>query len=349
MADAMRPILLPCHGASSRGVEAAEVASRLVSHGLVEVIEDIEQIVAAARGGREVIALDACAASCQARLLDARGLGTLRTLTLSDEGPSGSDVGDATSVGELEAATSPPKRTRRTLSVPTGELSGRRSHSHEDYLLALDTLTSPVVECGAIVDSPTLAAHVAQILGISRPAAGETLARLEEEGFIRRGVHKDVLLTVSGRREADRILRKQRILECFAVETLGYPIDECFERAREISLGFAEETLGRVWAALGHPARCPHGWPVDPARSRIETRGLFVLSAAHADADVTVERLDEMSGERLRALLAAGIEPGRSLHAVSVNPAAGMVGFAAADEQAAISVLLAGSVLVRAS
>ena len=140
------------------------------------------------------------------------------------------------------------------MSVPTGELSGRRSHSHEDYLLALDTLTSPVVECGAIVDSPTLAAHVAQILGISRPAAGETLARLEEEGFIRRGVHKDVLLTVSGRDEADRILRKQRILECFAVETLGYPLDECFERAREISLGFDE----RRSLASGPRSGAPH-------------------------------------------------------------------------------------------
>jgi DtxR family Mn-dependent transcriptional regulator len=237
------------------------------------------------------------------------------------------------------------------MSVPTGELSGRRSHSHEDYLLALDTLTSPVVECGAIVDSPTLAAHVAQILGISRPAAGETLARLEEEGFIRRGVHKDVLLTVPGRREADRILRKQRILECFAVETLGYPVDECFERAREISAGFDDDTLGRVWAALGRPVRCPHGWPVDPARSRIETRGLFALSAAHPEADVRVERLDEMSGERLRALLDAGIEPGRCLSAVSVNPAAGMVRFATAtaNEPKAISLVLAGSVLVRAA
>jgi Mn-dependent DtxR family transcriptional regulator/uncharacterized metal-binding protein len=242
------PILLPCHGASGRGVEAAEVAARLADHGLAEIVEDIEEIVAAARAGREVIALDACGANCQARLLDARGVQTLRALTLS-ESAGARDVGDATSVGELEAATSPVRRTRRSLPVPTGEFSGRRSHSHEDYLLALDTLTSPVVECGAIVDSPTLAAHVAQILGISRPAAGETLARLEEEGYIRRGVHKDVLLTVTGRTEADRILRKQRILECFAVETLGYPLDECFERAREISLGFDDEALDRIWAA----------------------------------------------------------------------------------------------------
>lgn len=349
MVDATLPIVLPCHGASSRGVDAADVAATLASHGLAEIVEDIEQIVAAARTGREVIALDACSAACGARLLDARGVQTLRALTLAENGVAARTASEATSLGELEAATSPVRRTRRSVPVLTRELSGKRSHSHEDYLLALDTLTSPVVECGAIVDSPTLAAHVAQILGISRPAAGETLARLEDEGFIRRGVHKDVLLTVSGRREADRILRKQRILECFAVETLGYPLDECFERAREISLGFDEETLDRVWSALGRPPRCPHGWPVDPARSRIETRGLFALSSTPADANVKVERLDEMSGDRLRALLEAGIEPGRPLSTVAVNSAAGMVAFDTADEQRAISLVLAGSVLVRAA
>jgi DtxR family Mn-dependent transcriptional regulator len=349
VSTALRPILLPCHGASRLGVEAAAIAERLESQGLAEIVEDIEQIVAAAREGREVIALDACGASCQARLLDARGIATLRALNLSDDTAAGHDVGDATSVGELEAATSPVKRTRRSLPVQTGELSSRRSHSHEDYLLALDTLTSPVVECGAIVDAPTLSAHVAQILGISRPAAGETLARLEDEGFIRRGVHKDVLLTVEGRAQADRILRKQRILECFAAQTLGYTIDECFERAREIAPGFDEEALGRVWRALGSPDRCPHGWPIDPERSRRETRGLFALSSATGPGDLAVERLDETSRDRLRALLAAGVEPGGSLGNVSVNMPAGMVEFLTAGEPRAISLVLAGSVLVRAA
>jgi hypothetical protein len=56
-----------------------------------------------------------------------------------------------------------------------------------------------------------------------------------------------------------------------------------------------------------------------------------------------------MSGERLRALLDAGIEPGRALASVSVNAASGMVGFASAAEAKAISLVLAGSVLVRAA
>jgi DtxR family transcriptional regulator, Mn-dependent transcriptional regulator len=350
-----RPIVLPCHGASSGGVSALDVAHVLEAHGLAEMLENVEEIVAAAREGREVIALDACAGNCRARLLDARNVPTLRALNLDGETPGGKEVADATSIGELEAATSPVRRTRRSLPVPSGELGGR-SHSHDDYLLALDTLTSPVVECGAIVDAPTLAAHVAQLLGISRPAAGEMLARLEDDGFITRGAHKDVMLTPRGRREADRIVRKQRILECFAAGSLGYPVDECFERAREIAPGFGDEALDRVWAAVGRPTSCPHGWPIDPERSRQESRGLFALSAAPPATAVMVERVDEMSSERLRALRDAGIEPGGRLSEVTVNAAAGMVGFARAPEprrslsaMQSISLVLAGAVLVRAA
>jgi DtxR family Mn-dependent transcriptional regulator len=348
MAKADLPILLPCHGASKRGISADSVAEHLAAKGLADVIEDIEQIVAAAREGREVIALDGCSASCQARLLDARGVQTLRSLNLTETATGSRDVAAASSVRELEAATSAVKRTRRAMTVPASELGAHRSHSLDDYLLALDTLTSPVVECGAVVDSPTLAAHVARMLGVSRPAAGEMLARLEEAGYIRRGVHKAVLLTAAGRAQADRILRRQRILECFVVQTLGYQAEECYERAREISAGFDDEALDRVWSALERPERCPHGWPVDPVRSRREARGLVALSAVPAAGRVTVERLDETSRERLRALLQSGIEPGRPLSEVTVNAGAGMVGFVSAGARRSISVVLAGSALVRA-
>ena len=113
------------------------------------------------------------------------------------------------------------------------------------------------------------------------------------------------------------------------------------------------DSTTRRSAASGRPSarpeRCPHGWPVDPERSRRETRGLFALSSAAEAGDVAVERLDETSRERLKALLAAGIEPGSSLGQVNVNVAAGMVGFVTAGEPRAISLLLAGSVLVRAA
>jgi DtxR family Mn-dependent transcriptional regulator len=343
------PILLPCHGTSARGVQADDVAAALDGRGLVQVIDDIEEIVAAAREGREVIALDGCAASCQARLLDARGVETLRSLNLGDERRRTERVSAASSVAELEAASGPVRRARRAAPAGGGELSHRTTHSLDDYLLALDSLTSPVVACGAVADAPTVAAHVAQVLGVSRPAAGEMLGRLEDGGFVSRGAHKDVLLTPRGRNVADRALRRQRILECFAVQTLGYGIDECYERAREIAEGFTGESLDRVWSVLGRPERCPHGWPVDAEQGRQESRGLLALSSAGAADVVEVERVDETSRERLLMLLESGIAPGETLSEISVTPAAEMVSFAAGGERHSISLALAGSALVRSA
>jgi hypothetical protein len=62
---------------------------------------------------------------------------------------------------------------------------------------------------------------------------------------------------------------------------------------------------------------------------------------------VHVDRLDEGSPERLRALGGAGIRPGSVLSDVEVHDAAGLVSFTGDEGREAISVSLAGSVLVR--
>jgi Mn-dependent DtxR family transcriptional regulator len=42
------------------------------------------------------------------------------------------------------------------------------------------------------------------MLGVLRASAGEMLKRLEKEGSIRRGEHKEALLTPAGRKRARR-------------------------------------------------------------------------------------------------------------------------------------------------
>lgn len=49
------PVLLPCHGVAANGARVEGVARDLESRGLAEVIDDIEQVVAATRAGREVL------------------------------------------------------------------------------------------------------------------------------------------------------------------------------------------------------------------------------------------------------------------------------------------------------
>ncbi len=54
----------------------------------------------------------------------------------------------------------------------------------------------------AATGSPTLASRVAEMLGVSRASAGEMLKRLEAEGLVERGEHKEAILTAAGAERA---------------------------------------------------------------------------------------------------------------------------------------------------
>ena len=73
-------------------------------------------------------------------------------------------------------------------------------HTTDEYLETIYFLAFPIGEYSPnTTRSPTLAARVAEMLGVSRASAGEMLKRLEAEGLVERGEHKEAILTESGR------------------------------------------------------------------------------------------------------------------------------------------------------
>src|SRR5678815_835757 len=73
-------------------------------------------------------------------------------------------------------------------------------HSVDDYLETIYFLAFPIGEYRPDTKgSPTLAVRVADMLGVSRASAGEMLKRLEAEGLVERGEHKEAILTEQGR------------------------------------------------------------------------------------------------------------------------------------------------------
>src|SRR3954452_19480929 len=137
-------------------------------------------------------------------------------------------------------------------------------HSIDEYLETIYFLAFPIGEYtpkGA--GSPPLASRVAEMLGVSRASAGEMLKRLEAEGLIERGERKEALLTASGRERAEHVVRKHRIIERLLTDFMGYTAYESHERADEMGDTFDDDMIERIDAKLGHPERCPHGWPVD--------------------------------------------------------------------------------------
>src|ERR671937_854565 len=164
-------------------------------------------------------------------------------------------------------------------------------HSVDDYLETIYFLAFPIGEYRPLgAASPPLASRVAEMLGVSRASAGEMLKRLEAEGLIERGERKEALLTPPGRERAEHVVRRHRIIE-----------------------------------RLGHPERCPHGWPIDPAAEQEENANLASLAELEPGEQATIVRLAEHDGELLHWFYDQGFTPGATVELREAHAAAGQL------------------------
>src|ERR1044072_5918748 len=146
-----------------------------------------------------------------------------------------------------------------------------QGHSVDEYLETIYFLAFPIGEYRPqSTGSPTLASRVAEMLGVSRASAGEMLKRLGAEGLIEGGEQKEAILTDTGRARAEKVVRKHRIIERLLTDFMGYTAAEAHVHADELGDTFSDAMLQRIDATLGHPERCPHGWPVAPDAEQAE-------------------------------------------------------------------------------
>jgi DtxR family transcriptional regulator, Mn-dependent transcriptional regulator len=201
-----------------------------------------------------------------------------------------------------------------------------QGHSVDEYLETIYFLAFPIGEYRPVsTGSPTLASRVAEMLGVSRASAGEMLKRLEGEGLIERGEHKEALLTPSGRKRAERVVRKHRIIERLLTDFMGYTAAEAHVHADALGDTFTDDMVERIDERLGHPDRCPHGWPVDPDFEQEENQQLAPLSDLEPGAHATIVRLAEHDGDLLHWFYDEGLVPGREIEVREAQPAAGQM------------------------
>jgi DtxR family transcriptional regulator, Mn-dependent transcriptional regulator len=194
-------------------------------------------------------------------------------------------------------------------------------HSVDEYLETIYFLAFPIGEYRPVSDGhPTVAVRVAEMLGVSRASAGEMLKRLESEGLIERGEHKEALLTETGRERAERVVRKHRLIERLLTDFMGYTPAEAHVHADELGDTFTDDMVDRIAAKLGNPDRCPHGWPVDPEFEQRENRELAPLAELAPGTQATIVRLAEHDGELLHWFYDSGLEPGRELELRAREP-----------------------------
>jgi DtxR family transcriptional regulator, Mn-dependent transcriptional regulator len=225
-----------------------------------------------------------------------------------------------------------------------------QGHSVDEYLETIYFLAFPIGEyrpVNASGEASTLAARVAEMLGVSRASAGEMLKRLEADGLIERGKHKEALLTRRGRARAERVVRKHRIIERLLTDFMGYTAAEAHVHADELGDTFTEDMVDRIARKLGNPERCPHGWPVDPAVEQRENSSLVPLADLREGARATIVRLAEHDGELLHWFYDEGLVPGQSIEMREAEPAAGRFTLRLDGRERAVSEKAAAGLFVR--
>jgi DtxR family Mn-dependent transcriptional regulator len=222
-------------------------------------------------------------------------------------------------------------------------------HGIDEYLETIYFLAFPIGEYRpAPADSnQTIAARVAEMLGVSRASAGEMLKRLEAEGLVERGEHKEAILTEAGAERARKVVRKHRIIERLLTDFMGYTAAEAHVHADELGGTFSDDMVERIEAKLGNPDRCPHGWPIDPDFEQVENRELEPLAALAPGTPATIVRLAEHDGDLLHWFYDEGLVPGTSLELRAAEPAAGQFRVVVAGGEKAIGEKAAEGLFVR--
>ena len=223
-----------------------------------------------------------------------------------------------------------------------------QGHSVDDYLETIYFLAFPIGEYRPVTSrSPTLASRVAEMLGVSRASAGEMLKRLEAEGLVERGRHKEAILTPPGRERAEKVVRKHRIIERLLTDFMGYTAAEAHVHADELGGTFSDDMVERIEQRLGNPDRCPHGWPIDPEFEQAENRELEPLSALSPGSEAVIVRLAEHDGDLLHWFYDEGLVPGTRIELRAAQPAAGQFRLAVGGREKAIGEKAAEGLFVR--
>ena len=153
---------------------------------------------------------------------------------------------------------------------------------------------------------PITGANIARAMQLSAPTVHEMLGRLEKDGYVKRGGDRSVEFTEQGRREAEAMVRRHRMIERFLTDVLGVPWDEVHEEAERLEHAMSPVLEERMMAAIGDAKTCPHGHPI--VEGGREEGAL--LADVEEGASVHVLRFENEAEELLHYLKDAGLHPG---------------------------------------
>ena len=182
-------------------------------------------------------------------------------------------------------------------------------------------------------------ARLADWLSVSRPTVTVAVRRMSRDGLARLNARKEVELTPRGRRMAESIVRRHRIMERWLTDGLGLDWVTADEEAARLEHAVSDVVEKRLYEVLGRPTTCPHGNPI-PGYSKAAPDEVR-LTNVQAGARASITRVSEVAEREAPLLLAylhqRRLTPGRKIKVVEIDEVAKTVRVHVLDREVTLS------------
>ena len=110
---------------------------------------------------------------------------------------------------------------------------------------------------------------IAKCLKVAPASVTEALCSLSDKGLVAYEPYRGATLTEEGKKIADTIKRKHRLLEVFLTDVLHLNREKVHDEACRMEHTISEETEDALCRMLDAPATCPHGSPISPCTKAV--------------------------------------------------------------------------------
>ena len=189
--------------------------------------------------------------------------------------------------------------------------ANRLSMSAENYLLSIYRLD----EQDTRVTLTVLSEHLKTLpvddgMGTSLPSVGGMIRRMVREGLLENTPQKDVVLTNSGRKSAESIVRRHRLAERLVVDLLGLDLHLAHIEAHRLEHAISPILEEKIVAALNNPETCPFGHPIPGSGYKGDSRAR-PLDQASAGDRLIIDSIPEDDQALLEYLVVNKLVPGQ--------------------------------------
>jgi DtxR family transcriptional regulator, Mn-dependent transcriptional regulator len=229
--------------------------------------------------------------------------------------------------------------------------------STEDYLKAIYDLSQN--------GQPVSTTDISRTLKIAPASVTEMLKKLAEKGYITHSPYHGTRLTTNGKRTAENIVRKHRLLERFLHDVLKVDKTQVHDQACGMEHSLSDDAAESLCRFLRHPETCPDNGKIIPPcnleigscaecmelhRKGLEENGKNSQNriAASSLAEGQCGKISLIRGgyKVLQRLGDMGLEPGVRICAVKVSSPNGPVEVSFGDSKVVLGKGVASKVFV---